>query len=291
MKLVTFTRAGSDAEELGLLRGQGVLPLAGLGFSYRDMNDLILRATKEELAAMAKAEGEALLLERVTLLSPIPRPLQDVLCLGLNYGEHAAEASGFSKSAFGVELAAPIFFSKRVNYSQGTGAPIPAHRDLTEQLDYENELGVILGKDACKVSPEDVADYIFGYTVINDVSAREVQTRHKQWHFGKSLEGFCPMGPCILTADEVAFPPKLRIWTTLNGEVRQDSNTECLIHGIREIVSTLSQGLTLKAGTIIATGTPKGVLMGRPNPVFLQPGDEVVCAIEGIGELRNTIAE
>ena len=289
MKLVTFTRVGSDAEELGLLRSEGVLPLAELGFSYRDMNDLILRASKEELAAMAGAAGECLPMESVTLLSPIPRPLQDVLCLGLNYGEHAAEASGFSKSAFGVELAAPIFFSKRVNYSQGTGAPIPAHRDLTEQLDYENELGVILGRDACRVSPQDVADYIFGYTVINDVSAREVQTRHKQWHFGKSLEGFCPMGPCILTADEVAFPPRLRIFTTLNGRLRQDSNTGFLIHSVAEIISTLSQGMVLRAGSIIATGTPKGVLMGDEDPVFLQPGDEVVCAIEGIGELRNRV--
>ena len=134
-----------------------------------------------------------------------------------------------------------------------------------------------------------MADYIFGYTIINDVSAREVQTIHKQWHFGKSLEGFCPMGPCILTADEVPFPPALPIWTTLNGKLRQNSNTNCLIHGIPEIVSTLSRGLTLKAGTIIATGTPKGVLMGEENPIFLQPGDEVVCGIDGIGELRNTV--
>jgi 2-keto-4-pentenoate hydratase/2-oxohepta-3-ene-1,7-dioic acid hydratase in catechol pathway len=225
----------------------------------------------------------------VKVLSPIPRPKQDVLCLGLNYSEHAAEAGRFSSEAFGVELAAPIFFSKRVNYSQGSGAPIPAHRDLTQKLDFENELGVILGKDASCVAPEDVADYIFGYTIINDVSAREVQTMHKQWHFGKSLEGFCPMGPCILTADEVPFPPALPIWTTLNGKLRQNSNTNCLIHGVAEIISTLSQGLTLKAGTIIATGTPKGVLMGDAAPRFLQPGDQVVCRIEGIGELRNTV--
>ena len=259
MKLVTFTRPGESREALGLLREDRVLPLEDLGFAFADMNDLILRASKEDLAAMAAAEGEGLPLGDVTLLSPIPRPLQDVLCLGLNYSEHAAEAGRFSSEAFGVELAAP------------------------------NELGVILGKDASCVAPEDVADYIFGYTIINDVSAREVQTIHKQWHFGKSLEGFCPMGPCILTADEVPFPPALPIWTTLNGKLRQNSNTNCLIHGIPEIVSTLSRGLTLKAGTIIATGTPKGVLMGEENPIFLQPGDEVVCGIDGIGELRNTV--
>ena len=289
MKLVTFTHRGETREELGLLRAEGVLPLEDLGFAFADMNDLILRASREDLAAMAAAEGACLPLGDVTLLSPIPRPLQDVLCLGLNYSEHAAEAGRFSSEAFGVELAAPIFFSKRVNYSQGTGAPIPAHRDLTQKLDFENELGVILGRDATCVAPEDVADYIFGYTIINDVSAREVQTIHKQWHFGKSLEGFCPMGPCILTADEVPFPPALPIWTTLNGKLRQNSNTNCLIHGIPEIVSTLSRGLTLKAGTIIATGTPKGVLMGDADPRFLQPGDEICCAIEGIGELINRV--
>ena len=289
MKLVTFTRPGSGREELGLLREDRVLPLKELGFSYTDMNDLILRAGPGELAAMAAARGEGLPPEEAVLLSPIPRPLQDVLCLGLNYYDHAAEASGFSRDSFGVELAAPIFFSKRVNLSQGTGAPIPAHRDLTEKLDFENELAVILGRDAVNVPPEEAADYIFGYTVLNDVSAREVQTRHKQWYFGKSLEGFCPMGPCILTADEVAFPPRLRISTTLNGRLRQDSSTGLLIHGIDEIISTLSRGMVLRAGSIIATGTPKGVLMGDPDPVFLRPGDEVVCSIEGIGELRNTV--
>lgn len=289
MKLVTFMRKERGREELGILREQRVLPLEELGFSFRDMNDLILRAGPWERAAMASARGEGLPLSEVRLLSPIPRPLQDVLCLGLNYYDHAAEASGFSKDAFGVELAAPIFFSKRVGYSQGTDAPIPAHRDLTEKLDFENELGVIIGRDADRVSEEEAPDYIFGYTVVNDVSAREVQTRHKQWYFGKSLEGFCPMGPCILTADEVAFPPRLRIWTTLNGELRQDSSTGCLIHGVAEIISTLSRGMVLRAGTIIATGTPKGVLMGGENPVFLRPGDEVVCAIEGIGELRNRV--
>ena len=288
MKLVTFTRGGTQ-ESLGILREEQVLPLAELGYAFADMNDLILRASPEELAAMAAAEGEGLSLDTVTLLSPIPRPLQDVLCLGLNYRDHAAEAKGFSQEAFGVELAAPIFFSKRVNRSQGSGAPIPAHRDLTEQLDFENELAVILGKDAENVPEEDAAQYIFGYTVLNDVSAREVQTRHKQWYFGKSLEGFCPMGPCIVTADEIAFPPRLALQTRLNGELMQDSNTGLLIHSIPEIISTLSRGMLLRAGTIIATGTPKGVLMGRPQPRFLQPGDVVSCAIEGIGELVNYV--
>ncbi len=289
MKLITFIRRGCAEEELGLLRGEHVLPLREAGFSFADMNDLIRRSTAAERAAMAAAEGPELPLSDVTLLSPIPCPLQDVLCLGLNYAEHAREASGFSSDAFGLELAAPIFFSKRVNYSQGPDAPIPAHRDLTAQLDYENELAVIIGRDADHVSEEEVRNYIFGYTILNDVTARELQTRHKQWHFGKSLDGFCPMGPCIVTADELPWPPAQRIYTTLNGELMQDSRTDCLIHPIEEIVSTLSRGFVLRAGTIIATGTPKGVLMGAADGRFLQPGDEIVCTIEGIGELRNTV--
>ena len=317
MKLITFTRPGSDIEEVGVLTDGLVSPLRALGFSYPSMNALICRSDKRELAqiveraALAVAAAKAPILtdppewwpielnmeqataciplDEVELCSPIPRPLQDVLCLGLNYRDHAAEAKGFSQSAFGVELAAPIFFSKRVGRSQGSGAPIPAHQDLTQQLDFENELAVIIGRDAENVPEEDVADYIFGYTICNDVSAREVQTRHKQWYFGKSLEGFCPMGPCIVTADEIPFPPKLRISTTLNGVLRQDSDTGCLIHSIAEIVSTLSRGMVLRAGTIIATGTPKGVLMGDAQPRFLRHGDVVVCSIEGIGDLVNTV--
>ena len=138
--------------------------------------------------------------EMVKLLSPIPRPRQDVLCLGINYTAHAEEAERFSKESFGGERPYPIFFSKRVCYSQGTDAPIPAYTGLVDSLDYECELGVVIGKDAKNVKREDVPDYIFGYTIVNDVSARNLQTRHKQWYFGKSLDGFTPMGPCIVSA-------------------------------------------------------------------------------------------
>ena len=290
MKLVTFERE-AGREELGILLEKRVLPLEELGFAYRDMNELIERADREELARMAAAEGEGLPLEDIRLLSPIPRPRQDVLCLGLNYSEHAREAAGYSSDAFGGQAPEPIFFSKRVSYSQGPGAPIPAHRELTERLDYENELAVILGKDARDVAPEQAAEYVFGYTVLNDVSARDVQTRHKQWYFGKSLDGFTPMGPCIVTADEIPFPPQLGIRTFVNGEKRQDSNTGLLIHDIPEIISTLSRGMTLLAGTIIATGTPKGVIMGMEDPHFLQPGDVVRCEIQGIGALENPVTD
>ena len=150
---------------------------------------------------------------------------------------------------------------------------------------------MIIRKEAKNVAPEQVKDYIFGYTIINDVSARTLQTRHKQWYFGKSLDGFLPMGPCIATVNSLAYPPKVQVQSRVNGELRQDSNTELLIFGIDHIVSELSQGMTLKPGTVIATGTPAGVGMGFDPPKFLKPGDVVECSIEGIGSITNTVME
>ena len=169
------------------------------------------------------------------------------------------------------------------------GDPIPGHFDIVDSLDYEAELAVIIRKEAKDVPPEQVKDYIFGYTVINDVSARNIQNRHKQWYFGKSLDGFLPMGPCIATVDSLPYPPKLQIQSWVNGELRQDSNTELLIFDIDHIVSELSRGMTLQAGTIISTGTPAGVGMGFDPPKFLKSGDVVECRVEGVGTIKNTV--
>ena len=267
-----MTAASTDGKDLYLLP------------QFADMNELIAAGGIRQIPADAVKPGK-----EAKILSPIPRPRQDVLCLGINYAAHAVEADRFSSEAFGGERPYPIFFSKRVNYSQGPDAAIPSHSGLVDSLDYECELGVIIGKDAANVTEKNAADYIFGYTIVNDVSARNLQTRHKQWYFGKSLDGFTPMGPCIVTTDEFSFPPKLGISCLVNGEVRQDSNTQNLIAGIAQIISMLSQGMTLQAGTIIATGTPSGVGMGMTPPTFLQPGDVVECRIEGIGTLRNTV--
>ena len=158
-----------------------------------------------------------------------------------------------------------------------------------DSLDYEVELAVIIGKDAKNVRREDAYNYVFGYTILNDVSARNLQTRHKQWYFGKSLDGFTPIGPCIVTADEFENPPVLAIKSYVNGELRQNSSTELLLFDIAHIISELSQGMTLKAGTIIATGTPAGVGMGFEPPNFLKSGDTVTCEIEKIGTLTNRI--
>lgn len=283
MKLVTYLNNG--AERVGALTaaGDGLLPLP-----YSHMQALI-EAPREELRAAVEAAGVALPLSGVTLCAPIPRPRQDVICLGINYHAHAAEAARYSAEAFTKERPVPIYFSKRVTEAVGPEGFIESHPGLVERLDYEAELAVVIGRTARNVKSADAAGYIFGYTILNDVSARLLQTTHKQWYFGKSLDAFTPMGPCITTADEIAFPPALAITTRVNGQLRQNSTTDLLITGIADIIEELSSGMTLLPGTIIATGTPAGVGMGLEPPAFLKPGDVVECAIAGIGILRNTV--
>ena len=282
MKLVTYLHNGKEAVGVLSEDGTAVHPLP-----FPDMNALI-EAPREQLLAAAEAAQDALPLSAVTLLAPIPRPRQDIICLGMNYRDHLTEAANYD-SAFAKERPVTVYFSKRVSQAVAPEGFIERHADLTNRLDYENELAVIIGKSAKNVKAADAADYIFGYTIVNDVSAREVQTSHKQFYFGKSLDGFTPIGPCITTADEIAFPPALRISSRVNGEPRQDSTTDLLITSIADIIEELSSGMTLLPGTIIATGTPAGVGMGFDPPKFLKPGDVVECTIEGIGTLRNTV--
>lgn len=286
MKLITYRQNG--AEHLGALTedGTGVLPLP-----VPDMNTLIETMTLTDLrSAVAAAErGSALALSDVELLAPIPRPRQDVLCLGMNYLAHAEEAARYSADAFRKERPVAVYFSKRVSEAGKPDGVIPRHAGLTDRLDYEAELAVVLGRTARDVKAADAADCIFGYTVLNDVSARDLQTGHKQWYFGKSLDGATPMGPVLVTADEIAYPPALEITCRVNGELRQQSNTALLITSIGQILEELTAGMTLLPGTIIATGTPAGVGMGFDPPKFLQSGDVVECAIEGIGTLRSTV--
>ena len=283
MKLVSFLHGGR--ERVGVLSGDEstVRPLP-----FADMNALI-EAPRAQLSAALDAAVEALPLSAVEPLAPIPRPRQDVICLGINYLAHAEESTHYDAGAFGGERPAPIYFSKRVNEAVAPGGYIESHPHLVQRLDYESELAVIIGKAAKNVSAADAPEYIFGYTVLNDVSARDVQTAHKQWYFGKGLDGFTPMGPCILTADEVPFPPALAISSRVNGELRQNAFTDQLITPIAEIIAELSSGMTLLPGTVIATGTPAGVGMGFDPPRFLKPGDVVECTISRIGTLRNPV--
>ena len=184
----------------------------------------------------------------------------------------------------------PIYFGKAVDRCLGHGETVPSHSDFISTLDYECELAVILGKDAYQVPAEEVSDYIFGYSILNDVTGREL-SRHKQNYFMKSLDGSCPMGPWIVTADEIPYPPELQIRLSVNGEPRQNGNTGDMIFGISEIVSELSRGVTLQAGTIFATGSPTGIGFGMKPPVFLKDGDVMRCTIEKIGVLTNTVKD
>lgn len=297
MKLVTFEverriRVGVISKD-----GEWVFPIESVDMEYKTMLEAVKNIGESEKQMLEYVSGKepysirgAARLSEVKILAPIPVPEQDIICLGINYMAHAEESARYKNEAFGGERPYAVYFSKRVNEAVADKEPIPSYSDLVDSLDYEAELAIIIGKDAKDVAPENVKDYIFGYTIINDVSARNVQTRHKQWYFGKSLDGFTPMGPCILTTESVPYPPRLQVQSYVNGELRQDSNTELLIFGIDHVVSELSRGMTLKAGTIISTGTPAGVGMGFTPPKFLKSGDMVTCRIEEIGEITNPIA-
>lgn len=281
MKLVTYLQDGTEC--VGLLSGDGasLRPLP-----CPDMNTLI---ESGELANIAARAGDAVPLDTVRLLAPIPRPRQDLLCLGMNYKDHLKEAADYDAGAFAKEKPVAVYFSKRVTEAVAPEGAIQSHPGLVERLDYEAELAVILGRTARNVKASEAGDYVFGYTIVNDVSARDVQTGHKQWYFGKSLDGFTPMGPCIVTAEEIPFPPALAISARVNGKTRQSSNTSLLINSIGQVLEEVTAGMTLLPGTIIATGTPAGVGMGFDPPKFLKSGDVVECEIEGIGVLRNTV--
>ena len=275
MKLVTFQW---NHEELpGILTGDAVAPLR----DYGTMLELIRSGDRPGLPA------ERIPLHEVTLLSPIPRPEQDVICLGMNFADHTAEAAKFHPTMVREDYA--VYFSKRVNEAVGDGGFIDAHADVTSKLDYEAEVAFILGRDAYRVPAERAREYVFGYTILNDVSAREVQTRHKQFYLGKSFDTFTPIGPCIVTADEYPFPPEIDVRCWVNGELRQDGNTRQWIFGIQDVIADLSAAMTLRAGTIVSMGTPSGVGMGFEPPKFLKPGDEVRCWAEGLGNLTNTV--
>ena len=298
-----YTAVINDKEELlvGFEQGARAYRLSLLArlmpkLAFADMNALVMGWNEEVKAALANlAANEDVLscaavnVDELQLCAPIVHPRQDVVCLGINYDAHAQEAGRFSDEAFGGERPYTIYFSKRVSRATATKELVPSYKGLVDSLDYECELGVVLGKDCKGVTKEEAKQYIFGYTIINDISARNLQTRHKQWYLGKSLDGFTPMGPCIVTADEIGDEQSLDISCTVNGELRQSSNTKYMIQTVCGAISELSQGMTLQAGTIIATGTPAGVGMGMQPPQFLQTGDVVECRIAKIGILTNTI--
>jgi len=228
--------------------------------------------------------GVVIPLAEVTLLAPIPRPRKNVFAVGLNYVAHSAE---FTKSDRLPEN--PIVFTKASTSIVGPGDAIELRPDLTPAVDYEGELAVIIGKRGRDIAKERAEEHIFGYAVLNDVTARDLQKRTSQWFLGKSLDTFCPMGPYLVHKSEVGWPVRLNVRTTVNGEVRQDANTDLLYFDIATLVATISAGITLEPGDIIATGTPEGVGMGFDPPRFLQDGDVVDVEIEKLGRLTNPV--
>ncbi len=291
MRLYTFRI--DDVQLLGVgYKGEDCLyPLSAYEMEFADMNDLIENITPAQMELLSRPPKDAqpYKLDQLKICSPIPHPRQDVICLGLNYSDHEAEAVKFSKGSFQAEHTYPIYFAKRAAETVADQEDVPSYPGLVAGLDYEVELAVIIGKCAKDVPLENAYQHVFGYTIINDVSARNIQTRHKQWYFGKSLDGFTPLGPCIVTADEFDAPPALDIRCYINGELRQSNNTRNFITDIAHVINELSQGIRLLPGTIIATGTPSGVGMGFTPPKYLKPGDVMVCEIEGIGKLTNTV--
>jgi 2-keto-4-pentenoate hydratase/2-oxohepta-3-ene-1,7-dioic acid hydratase in catechol pathway len=228
-------------------------------------------------------------LASLELLAPIPEPRRNLICIGMNYREHAAE--GQRARGQPVKMPeVPVFFTKATTSANGPYSDIPYDPAVTAQLDWEVELAVIIGRRGKNIPRDHALDHVFGYTVVNDVSARDLQYSHGgQFFKGKSLDGCCPMGPWIITRDEVPDPHALKLRCRVNGVVKQDWHTGDMIFDIPTLIEWLSRGMTLLPGDIIATGTPHGVGFARTPPEFLQPGDVVECEVEGIGALRNRV--
>lgn len=255
---------------------------------WQDLQSLIEHNTNFNAVLNQVTTKMRVAAQEVQWLAPIPRPRKNIMCMGLNYFEHIEEALNLTgKTA--KKPTYPIVFTKSVTSVIGHEADIPYDPDTCSKLDWESELGVIIGKTGRKISPEHALDYVFGYTVINDISARDIQLNHKQYFLGKSLDGGCPIGPVIVTKDEITDPQNLEIACRVNGVTKQNSNTSYMLFKIAEIIVTLSRAMPLEAGDIIATGTPSGVGFARNPPEYLHPGDVVECEVEKIGVLRNRV--
>ncbi len=223
--------------------------------------------------------------EEIKILPPFERTIHDIICAGLNYQDHINEVVRSDS----YKKVTSVYFSKRATKIIGHEGFIDGHLDLDHGLDYEVELAIVIGKEGKKISIEEAEDYIFGYTIMNDISARTLQRQYKQWFIGKSLDTFTSLGPVIVTPDELPLPLNLQIKSVVNGEIRQHSNTNLMIRNVAEIIHEISQGITLEPGDIIATGTCSGVGLGFDPPKFMKSGDVVECYIENIGSLINKV--
>jgi 2-keto-4-pentenoate hydratase/2-oxohepta-3-ene-1,7-dioic acid hydratase in catechol pathway len=303
MKYAMFSPASGAAPRLGVVVGARVVDLpAAMRGVWDDAPATVLSliqagpdASKERMSATASSidqigDQHSYATESVRWHAPIPRPTKNVFCLGQNYVAHAKE----SAQARGREMkipTVPVIFTKAPTTISGPYDDVHVDRTATQQVDWEVELGVVIGTGGRNIARADALRHVFGYTVINDLSARDLQQAHLQWFKGKSLDGFCPMGPVIVTADEFGDPQNKRLQLRVNGTTKQDGHTSNMIFPVDVIIESLSKGLTLEPGDVIATGTPEGVGMGRTPQEFLVDGDVVETEVEGIGVLRNRIVD
>ncbi len=299
MRVLTYEQAGVmhlglllddrvvDGGEATATTGEQPLPADVLAFIEEgapslDRAQRILAALSSDEEALGRCSQP---LSEIRLLAPIPRPRRNVVCVGLNYAEHAAE----SQVTQGAPEE-PVYFTKPPSTVIGPEAPIPWHGHVSRRIDWEVELVAVIGRGGRDIPEERALDHVFGYTVGNDITARDLQRRHQQWYKGKGLDGFCPLGPWIVTSDELVDPQQARLRLRVNGEAKQDASTADMIFGVARLIAVLSLGMTLEPGDLLMTGTPSGVGFARKPPEYLQPGDVVEAEIDEIGLLRNVVA-
>jgi 2-keto-4-pentenoate hydratase/2-oxohepta-3-ene-1,7-dioic acid hydratase in catechol pathway len=300
MRYLTFSTTTNPLPRLGALIGSRILDLQAAQVDGRraapdTLLELIHQGPEAWKFANDVAAAEIRLkpdstygMDNVRWHAPIPRPLKNVFCVGRNYAAHVKEGAAAMKTEAKLPDI-PVFFSKTPTTVNGPYDDVPRHAAITSQMDWEAELGVIIGRAGRNIAAKDALSHVFGYTVINDVTARDLQKGHTQWFKGKSLDGSCPMGPVVVTADEFGDPQTKRISLRVNGVTKQDARTSDMIFAVATIIEWLSKGLTLEPGDIIATGTPEGVGMGRTPQEWLQDGDVVETEVESIGTLRNVV--
>lgn len=294
MRFISFEKDKDIKVGLELL-GQGIIDLNHLDSTIpNNLNDIIknFSSLESKIKTLNSPSNIHYKVNEVRILPPIPVPVRDIICVGKNYAEHAKEVQRSSFNTLQGKQAVPtkpIIFNKATTSVIGPNDKIETKNDETKTTDYEGELGVIIGKRAKNISKANAFDIIFGYTIINDVTARELQNNHKQWFIGKSPDTYCPMGPAVITKDEINNIDEVKLQTFVNEEERQVGIVKDMVFTIPVLIETLTKSMTLVEGDIIATGTPAGVGIGFDPPKFLKPGDKVKVSIEPIGTLENEV--
>jgi 2-keto-4-pentenoate hydratase/2-oxohepta-3-ene-1,7-dioic acid hydratase in catechol pathway len=275
--------------QIGIISDDGVRHLPSADGWPKTVVEWIMSAEEMNMRYQSSKDSMNIsIIDEEKLVAPIPKLLGNVMCLGKNYAAHAEETAG-AGSTSSVEAGYPLVFTKGTNTINGPYGNIPYDSSVSSEIDWEVELAVIIGRECVNVGVDDALSCVFGYTVLNDISARDIQYRHKQFYLGKSLNGSCPMGPWIVTSNEIVDPQCLDIKCWVNGELMQESNTSDQIYTVAETISMFSKGHTLVPGDVIATGTPAGVGFVRKPPRFLVPGDVLESEVEGIGRMRNVV--